>query len=72
MIFADDAIIFFKVNLECAVKMVRVLDTFMEVSGRRLNLQKLGVIFSPNTWEQVKEETRSMLSIRRWDSLVCT
>ncbi|XP_056685739.1 uncharacterized protein [Spinacia oleracea] len=49
LFFADDAMIFFKVNDDACLKMRNILARFCAISGQQLNLHKSFVKFSPNT-----------------------
>ncbi|XP_074299610.1 uncharacterized protein LOC141630747 [Silene latifolia] len=49
LFFADDSVFFFHDKGETATHLMKLIKEYCEVSGQRLNLEKSGIVFSPNT-----------------------
>ncbi|KAK7311083.1 hypothetical protein RJT34_08977 [Clitoria ternatea] len=47
LLFADDAVIFAKATEEEAYTLMKVLNTFTQASGQKINISKLGITFKP-------------------------
>ncbi|XP_074265510.1 uncharacterized protein LOC141587947 [Silene latifolia] len=49
LFFADDSVFFFKDKGDTVVHLVQLINDFCGASGQRLNVDKSGILFSPNT-----------------------
>lgn len=64
LLFTDNSLLFFKVIVEESIAILECLKMYEEASGQKVNLQKLRIIFSPNTPRHVKEEIQNNFAIR--------
>jgi hypothetical protein len=60
---ADDSLIFLKANLNNAISLQQVLDTYCANSGQLVSVDKSSIFFSPNTNVEVKVEICNTLNI---------
>jgi hypothetical protein len=60
---ADDSLIFLKKNLNNAISLQQVLDTYCASSGQLVSVDKSSIFFSPNTNVEVKVEICNTLNI---------
>lgn len=67
LFFADDSMIFLKVDLMNVAGFIALLNQYSEMSGQRVNIDKSAIIFSPNINPRVEEEVCATLRIRSWD-----
>ena len=64
LFFADDLILFAKVEEKACKAILEVLNRFCEESGQKVGLEKLRIYFSPNVQEGISEEICSKLGIQ--------
>ena len=64
LLFADDILLFGKVNLAAYEAILEVLGKFCVESGQKISLEKSRVYFSPNVSESLKKEVCDKLGIR--------
>lgn len=63
MLFADDSYLYCKASLEEASHMLRLLQTFENASGQKVNVLKSSVFFSSNVKTQEKAQLCSLLNM---------
>lgn len=64
LLFADDIILFNKVEVAKCEAMVEVLGKFCSKSGQRISMEKSRIYFSANVSNSVKEEVHEILGIQ--------
>ena len=64
LFFADDLILFAKVDEKACKAISEVLNRFCEESGQKVSLEKSRIYFSPNVQEGISEEICSKLGIQ--------
>ncbi|XP_057779425.1 uncharacterized protein LOC130998003 [Salvia miltiorrhiza] len=69
LFFADDSLIFFKVERAEAVAIKSILRQYEQASGQRINLDKSSASFSPNTSRRAQEEVINTLAVRMGDGI---
>ena len=69
LFFADDLILFAKADLKNCISVRETLDTFCELSGQKVSLNKSKVYFSPNTSPEMREELSEVLGIHSTPNL---
>ncbi|XP_021724328.1 uncharacterized protein LOC110691696 [Chenopodium quinoa] len=69
LFFADDALLFFRVNPSACCHLLDVIDRFCTASGQMVNVQKSFVKFSSNTPEDYREFLSSALHMQAKNSL---
>ncbi|XP_021762917.1 uncharacterized protein LOC110727647 [Chenopodium quinoa] len=69
LFFADDALLFFRVNPTACSHLLGVIDRFCTISGQMVNVQKSFVKFSSNTPEDYREFLSSVLHMQAKNSL---
>ncbi|XP_021864500.2 uncharacterized protein [Spinacia oleracea] len=63
LFFADDAMLFFKANVEACENIMEILERVGTISGQKLNLNKSYVKFSPFMRDADKESLKAILSM---------
>uniref|UniRef100_A0A803Q8T8 Uncharacterized protein n=1 Tax=Cannabis sativa TaxID=3483 RepID=A0A803Q8T8_CANSA len=63
LFYADDAIFFCKANGSNAEAILRCITTYEHWSGQKVNKEKSGVVFSPNTSLRYKDEIKTTLGM---------
>jgi hypothetical protein len=63
LLFADDSLILLKADLNNAISLKQVLDTYCANSGQLVSVAKSNIFFSPNTPVEVKVEMCNTLDI---------
>jgi len=66
---ADDLILFVKADLKNCISVRETLDTFCELSGQKVSLNKSKVYFSPNTSLETRKELSEVLGIHSTPNL---
>ena len=69
LFFADDLVLFAKADLRNSNSMRETLDTFCELPGQKVSLDKSKVYFSPNISPDSREEMCEVLSINSTPNL---
>ncbi|XP_021759146.1 uncharacterized protein LOC110724055 [Chenopodium quinoa] len=69
LFFADDALLFFRVNPDACSHLLEVVNRFCTMSGQMVNVQKSFVKFSSNTPNDYREFLSSALHMRAQDSI---
>lgn len=69
LFFADDLMLFAKVDEESYEAILEVLNNFCEESGQKVSLEKSRVYFSPNVQAEFREETCAKLGIQATTSI---
>lgn len=69
LFFADDLMLFAKVDEESCEAILEVLNNFCEESGQKVSLEKSRVYFSPNVQAEFREETCAKLGIQAMTSI---
>ena len=69
LFFADDLVLFAKANLQNCISVKETLDTFCELSGQKVSLNKSKVYFSQNTRPESREEMCGVLGIHSTPNL---
>ncbi|KAL0017636.1 hypothetical protein SO802_004705 [Lithocarpus litseifolius] len=69
LFFADDLILFAKVEEKACEAISEVLNRFCEESGQKVSREKSKIYFSPNVQEGVKEEICSNLGIQATNNI---
>ena len=64
MFFADDLILFAKLEEQACEAISEVLNRFCKESGQKVSREKSKIYFSPNVQEGVKEEIYTKLGIQ--------
>ena len=64
LLFADDILLFGKVDSAACEAILEVLGKFCAESGQKISLEKSCIYFSPNVSESLKEEVCDKLGIR--------
>ena len=64
MFFADNLILFAKVEEQACEAISEVLNRFCKESGQKVSREKSKIYFSPNVQEGVKEEIYTKLGIQ--------
>ena len=67
--FADDLVLFAKAYLRNCISVRETLDTFCELSGKTVSLNKSKVYFSPNTSPESREEMCEVLGMHSTPNL---
>jgi hypothetical protein len=65
LFFADDTLVLLKATKSGAQSLQRILHLYEEVSGQMINKDKMTVMFSPNTTEEIKKQVLTELNITR-------
>ncbi|KAM6545081.1 hypothetical protein CsatB_025817 [Cannabis sativa] len=63
LFYADDAIFFCKANGSNANALMQCISQYEDWSGQKVNKQKSGVVFSPNTSQRCKDELKNMIGM---------
>jgi hypothetical protein len=63
LLFADDSLILLKADLNNAISLKQVLDTYCANSGQLISVAKSSIFFSPNTTVEVREDMCNILDI---------
>jgi hypothetical protein len=63
LFFADDSLIFMKVNEASALKLQSILALYEDVSGQMINKEKSAVMFSKGTTQAAKRRFKRLLHI---------
>uniref|UniRef100_A0A803PQY7 Reverse transcriptase domain-containing protein n=1 Tax=Cannabis sativa TaxID=3483 RepID=A0A803PQY7_CANSA len=63
LFYADDAIFFCKANGSNANALLQCISQYEDWSGQRVNKQKSGVVFSPNTSQRCKDELKNKIGM---------
>ena len=69
LLFADDIILFSKVEARGCEAISDVLDKFCRESGQKISLDKSRIYFSPNVRNELKEEISERLGIRETNNI---
>ena len=69
LFFADDLVLFAKADLRNCNSVRETLDSFCELSGQKVSLEKSKVYFSPNTSPESREEMCGVLGIHSTPNL---
>ena len=69
LFFADDLVLFAKADLWNCTSVLKTLDTFCELSGQKVNLNKSKVYFSLNISPESREEMCGVLGIHSTPNL---
>ena len=64
LFFADDLILFAKINEEACEVILEVLRIFCNESGQKVSLEKSRIYFSPNVEAEVRDEVCEKLGIQ--------
>lgn len=63
LLFANDSLLFFRASEGECLTILDCLRSYEEASSQRVNLHKSGIIFSPNTSQNVRETIQAKLLI---------
>jgi hypothetical protein len=63
LLFADDSLVLLKADLNNAISLQQVLDSYCANSGQLISVAKSSIFFSPNTPVEVKVEICNTLNI---------
>uniref|UniRef100_A0A803PAD0 Reverse transcriptase domain-containing protein n=1 Tax=Cannabis sativa TaxID=3483 RepID=A0A803PAD0_CANSA len=63
LLYADDSIFFYHATVANSENLMKCIRTYEEWSGQRVNKQKSGLIFSPNTARRYRDEIKQRLGI---------
>lgn len=63
LLFADDSFLFFRASSEEASRVKNILVRYEEISGKAVNFQKSGVLFSANVRRDKQEELGNILGV---------
>lgn len=69
LLFADDLILFGRVDEKTAYAVRDTLDLFCSVSGQKINEEKSRLTFSPNTTQETKDLFQDTLNVRESENL---
>lgn len=69
LFFADDLLLFAKADMKNCTSGRETLDSFCELSGQKISLNKSKVYFSPNTTPEIREELCEVLGINSTPNL---
>ena len=61
LLFADDSLLFCKVNPQECQKLTKILKLYEDASGQKINVEKSLIFFSHNTPQQLREEVLNIL-----------
>jgi hypothetical protein len=64
LLFADDSLLFFKIDNQSTHHLQGILSLYEDCSGQMINKEKCSIMFSPNTREEVKANVMQELDIR--------
>ncbi|XP_074293061.1 uncharacterized protein LOC141619965 [Silene latifolia] len=65
LFFADDSVFFFKDKGNTVTHLVQIIKDYCEASGQRLNVDKSGILFSPNTTLIKAQRTMKVFDIKK-------
>uniref|UniRef100_A0A803NT67 Reverse transcriptase domain-containing protein n=1 Tax=Cannabis sativa TaxID=3483 RepID=A0A803NT67_CANSA len=63
LFYADDSIFFCNATVANAENLLKCIHTYEEWSGQRVNKQKSGLVFSPNTTRSCRQELKQRMGI---------
>ncbi|XP_019170153.1 PREDICTED: uncharacterized protein LOC109165716 [Ipomoea nil] len=63
LFFADDSLLFFKINAQEGSAIKRCLEHYEKLSGQSINYHKSSICFSKNTTEEIREEVGAVLGV---------
>ena len=61
LFFADDSLLFYKANDTECNKLKEILRTYESASGKKINIDKSSIFFSPNISQKLKDEILNIL-----------
>jgi hypothetical protein len=64
LLFADDSIFFTRANDKCINSLKYVLQTYSQVSGQRINLQKSSLYFGYHCPDDIKQKVMNSLNVQ--------
>lgn len=62
LLFADDSLLFFTANRECAQE---VKDVYCRASGQQINLDKSSIQFAKGCQQDVREDIKAILEVQK-------
>jgi hypothetical protein len=65
LLFADDSLLFFKVNRESAEEVNKVLQLYCDASGQWINMDKSSIHFGKGCSNQIREEIKNILNVHQ-------
>ena len=63
LLFADDSLIFFRINVHSSRTLKGILREFYDLLGMRINYSKFELYFSPNGKQQIKRWCCGILGV---------
>lgn len=60
LLFADDSIIFYTVEMETNKRVQKLLEVYVQASSQLINSDKIVMVFSKNTPEGLRQELMSL------------
>jgi hypothetical protein len=64
LLFADDSLLLFKANKECAEEVNKVLQIYCDASGQRVNMDKSSIHFGKGCSNQIREDIKNILGVQ--------
>jgi hypothetical protein len=64
LLFADDSLLLFKANKECAEEVNKVLQIYCDASGQRVNMDKSSIHFGKGCSNQIREDVKNILGVQ--------
>lgn len=68
LMFADDALLFTKVNQKEVYMMMRILNEYSAMSGQKINVSKSGIIFGKFVDPRTRASLEQILHMQRWEN----